>query len=1848
MRKGAIKGGLLAFLSMLLVFSMAGFANADIFINEFLPNGVIEPDSEWVELFNNASSAVDLTKYNISETSSGNLTLSLTIPAKGFVILVENFTLFNSTFPNLNSTGLIVDYGEVVPSFQLSNTAGLIELYNASGDKINSIEYAQSSTQENVSVGRIPDGSGNILNLTVLTPGDNNDNAAPVFNKWLKPSTNNSFIGGLFNVTINITDAAHKVNVSLINFNSSNFTMNRSGDLFYFLWNTSQNAEKPYNLTIFFNDSIGFSNTDTLFSTTVDNIPPKIEGPNTTANSRNFVNPGFLFNASVNATDTNILNVTCALSSSIIGNFTSSGKTHTCNLTAPSTEGDFDIIFTAIDRAGNKNTTNISFTTKYTTSAKLAIRDITVSDLNQSNKIIEVNATLNNTGSNPIYDGGIILDSFSSTLLSATAVSYQSCSQSINSSQSCNVTFNVTIAGGSTGTHNIFWNANWTDNNFTKRQFDSVKKSSATISNNPQVTAASNVSASIPHGTNSTVRVHINSTGNFKLENVNAKFVEGALKSSFLNVTSITFSSIDAGANESVDINIAMPKFINPNNYTGLLNITATGISPKIVKLVAEVPLDNSWTSMPNSTATYAKSSTAGLAGSFKINNTGNIGHNYSLAKSGNFVTYNLWNDSNPDSIYVEAGEVKTVAIYHLSMDGNTPSTTGSFNVTITMQSQNTSQANKTFISLVRDDNAPKLTTSTPSNNSFVKGTIDFNVTSTDLNLSRLEYFINGSLAFNSTQINFTFKWNTNNGSYSDEIYKLKAIAFDSAGNANQSEVTVTVNNTDSLPILRTIVPTISITEDNDSTIFNLSLFFKSIDGDALRYNFTKPENVTVHVNNGTQTANFTPAANFSGINFIIFTAIDTSNQTTSSNNVTLNVVNVNDEPTIPLLLSPKNNSNISSATGKAVFEWNASKDADSDTLTYYVFLSNDSSDIRLNATTTATALELTGIDSNKKYFWNVLASDDKANSSKSETFEFVLTGDSKPVINSWRWNNTINASSTNTSPIVAENKTLSFTINASDPDNNPINFTWLRDNVEVNTTQNFTFNLVNNFSAAGAYALKLVVTDNNSNSVSQEWQVTATNTNREPVLDAIANREAVEDSVLTFNITALDPDNDTLTFTSNISSISFAKNSNNTLATVSWTPTNDNVGNNTIQFTIKDSSKNDSKTITITVNNTNDAPVITSFFPIDNKTIAKDVGNQTFNVSIKDVDITGSVKIDGADASESVRIRWHRNGTVISDVSSSFYIPPIALSVDGSVTVSNLDKGIYNITVIVNDTSGAAARYEWKLTVTSDIASENLTSPVLSLNESQRQNVTNVTINQSAFGGIDFGNNLLNFSGIIKLEDAFNISKGFVSVDTGTYPALKGKAASLLMKGLNFTKAPLIYKAEGFETTSGAILCPADACTGITYDKTNGALRFRAANFSTYFAQANTTNGAPVITSAAITSATERGAYKYDVDATDPDGDTLVFSLSTAPSGMSISSSTGLITWAPSSSQIGANNVVVNVSDSNLSASQSFTIKVSIGPRLAISDLDITIDGKTDKNVNNNSKITEEAKPGSKVEFKIEFENLFSDEEDLEIEDIDVEVTIEEIDDGDDLEEEGNGIDIKQGKDETTNVEFEIPLQVEEGIYDVIINADGEDENNTRHEALFIVKLEVEKEQHEIRITNAQISPATIQCQRQVSINSEIMNTGAKEEDDVSLEISNSQLGISSLTDGIELDEGTDDNVYSKLLNYKIGESTAAGVYPITIKTKYDSKESDTETLNLEVKDCEKFKAVKKEVKEEKPKVTTVKPTTTMQPKAAAGVEQKPAKAKDGRFLIVSILSIIFIGTAVFVIGGAFIVLRK
>lgn len=88
--------------------------------------------------------------------------------------------------------------------------------------------------------------------------------------------------------------------------------------------------------------------------------------------------------------------------------------------------------------------------------------------------------------------------------------------------------------------------------------------------------------------------------------------------------------------------------------------------------------------------------------------------------------------------------------------------------------------------------------------------------------------------------------------------------------------------------------------------------------------------------------------------------------------------------------------------------------------------------------------------------------------------------------------------------------------------------------------------------------------------------------------------------------------------------------------------------------------------------------------------------------------------------------------------------------------------------------------------------------------------------------------------------------------------------------------------------------------------------------------------NQPPVIMSSPVTTVTAGAPYEYDVMSVDPDGDSLTYTLTTAPTGMTIDS-LGRITWSPQIADIGNPSVHVSVSDGRGSTvSQSFTIAVT------------------------------------------------------------------------------------------------------------------------------------------------------------------------------------------------------------------------------------------------------------------------------------------------------------------------------
>lgn len=88
--------------------------------------------------------------------------------------------------------------------------------------------------------------------------------------------------------------------------------------------------------------------------------------------------------------------------------------------------------------------------------------------------------------------------------------------------------------------------------------------------------------------------------------------------------------------------------------------------------------------------------------------------------------------------------------------------------------------------------------------------------------------------------------------------------------------------------------------------------------------------------------------------------------------------------------------------------------------------------------------------------------------------------------------------------------------------------------------------------------------------------------------------------------------------------------------------------------------------------------------------------------------------------------------------------------------------------------------------------------------------------------------------------------------------------------------------------------------------------------------------NGPPHLTSTAPVNAILGVPYTYAPQAQDPDGDSLVYALPTAPSGMTIDPTTGAIHWTPAAGQTGTHPVSLRVEDpAGAGDTQSYTLTV-------------------------------------------------------------------------------------------------------------------------------------------------------------------------------------------------------------------------------------------------------------------------------------------------------------------------------
>ena len=139
----------------------------------------------------------------------------------------------------------------------------------------------------------------------------------------------------------------------------------------------------------------------------------------------------------------------------------------------------------------------------------------------------------------------------------------------------------------------------------------------------------------------------------------------------------------------------------------------------------------------------------------------------------------------------------------------------------------------------------------------------------------------------------------------------------------------------------------------------------------------------------------------------------------------------------------------------------------------------------------------------------------------------------------------------------VSENSAQIFNITAIDIDGDISVYEWYLDGNLISGATTYSHTYLPGFNDSGSHSIINVVIDLQGLNATHAWGVNVVNTNRAPHILDISPLTALEDNLSSFNVSAIDDNGDLITYSVNDSRFSVTK-VNNTLAIISWMPTND------------------------------------------------------------------------------------------------------------------------------------------------------------------------------------------------------------------------------------------------------------------------------------------------------------------------------------------------------------------------------------------------------------------------------------------------------------------------------------------------------------------------------------------------------------------------------------------------------------------------------------------------------------------------------------------------------------------
>ena len=477
-----------------------------------------------------------------------------------------------------------------------------------------------------------------------------------------------------------------------------------------------------------------------------------------------------------------------------------------------------------------------------------------------------------------------------------------------------------------------------------------------------------------------------------------------------------------------------------------------------------------------------------------------------------------------------------------------------------------------------------------------------------------------------------------------------------------------------------------------------------------------------------------------------------------------------------------------------------------------------------------------------------------------------------------------------------------------------------------------------------GIYNVTLVVTDHNGYSNSDT--ITVTVNNLAPTIESVSDQIAQQAVPFTLKINAIDVPADILTFSDNTTLFDI----NPVTGIIQFTPTNDDVGVHFVKVMVADDDGGSSSVIIkITVLNTNDPPLIQ---PIPSQAATQDI---LFTLQVNATDPDGDTL--------TYSLTAYPAGMTIN--------PSMGLI---SWTPTNSAVGSHVITVRVRDVGGLYDEGTFTITVANvndppsiiTVSLPNATEDMVYLFTIQ---ATDIDADQTLTYSLDQAPAFLSISpssGLLYGTPA-NDDVGTHSIVVNVTDGIAYTKRTLQLTVINVNDPPTIdyippqtatedsaYSLQvighdidaGDTVTYSLIVNP----TGMTIGSSTGLISWVPGNddvgthtvvvkvadiaglydTKTFIIVVANVNDAPIITTTSLPNATQDSPYFYGIQASDVDiGDTLTFSLDSAPTFLSIIPSNGLLYSTPTNAHVGIHQVIVNVTDGTVYVTKAFNLTV-------------------------------------------------------------------------------------------------------------------------------------------------------------------------------------------------------------------------------------------------------------------------------------------------------------------------------